>query len=139
MALSCTWELLPSPAPTLSFSMLAVDSSMPLVYLGLALPFCFPEVGVAADNITIINRHDLIAADSDYCLLHNRPAKVKDHCSVGVGRSQRDCEGQAGCSRNNHILSAKVGKADKELLVLVNGRGVVTTTLCRMPLIPSGS
>ena len=91
----------------------------------LALSFCFPQVGVAVDDIAIVYRHDLVATYSDCGLFHNCPSKILDNCSVFVSRVQRDGKCEASCSRNNHILIAEVGKADQELLILVDGRRIV--------------
>ena len=76
-------------------------------------------------DVTVINRHQLIAADLEHGLLYHSTAEVLDHRSVGVGGGQGDCESQSCSPGDNDIMGAKVGEPNKKLLVLINRTGVV--------------
>ena len=67
-------------------------------------------------------------------------AQVLNQSPIGVFALQRDREGQARGFGDSHIVFAKVGELDKQLLVLVDaGRIVDDDHVLRTPLTLSNS
>ena len=66
-----------------------------------------------------------MAANFDGQLLYDSPAQVLNHGPVGIFTVQPDREGQPRGHGDNHIVFAKVGEPDKQLLVLVDAARIV--------------
>ena len=77
------------------------------------------------EDIRVVDGHHFIAANFDGQLLYDSPAQVLNHGPVGIFTVQRDRKGQPCGSGNNHIVFAKVGEPDKQLLVLVDAARIV--------------
>ena len=81
---------------------------------------CLPEIIVTVEDIRVVDRHYFVAANFDGQLLYDSPAQVLNHGPVGIFTVQRDQKGQTCGSGDNHIVFAKVGEPDKQMLVLVD-------------------
>ena len=57
--------------------------------------------------------------------LHDGAAQVLNHSPVGIFAGERDRDGQPRDPGDNHIVFAKVGEPDKQLLVLVDAARIV--------------
>ena len=86
---------------------------------------CLPEIIVTVEDIRVVDGHYFVAANFDGQLLYDSPAQVLDHGPVGIFTAQRDRKGQPCGSGDNHIVFAKVGEPDKQLLVLVDVARIV--------------
>ena len=96
-----------------------------LVLVVIPLWGCLPEICVTIEDVTVVGAEDLIPRDLDGRLFHNGAAKVLNYGPVGVFRNQHDSEDQAGSPWDDDFMSAKVGKPNKQLLVLVNCARVI--------------
>ena len=67
-----------------------------------------PEIAVTVEDVTIVDRHHLVAGDLDHSLLHDGAAQVLNHGPVRIFTIQRDSEGQAGGPWNDHVVRAEV-------------------------------
>ena len=65
-----------------------------------------PEIAVTVEDVTVVDGHHLVAGDLDYGLLHDGAAQILNHGSVRIFTIQRDSEGQAGSSCNDHVVRA---------------------------------
>ena len=86
---------------------------------------CLPEIIVTVEDIRVVDGHHFVAANSDGQLLHDGVAQILNHSPVGIFAGQRDGEGQPRGPGDNHILVAKVGEQDKQLLFLVDTARIV--------------
>ena len=88
-----------------------------------------PSLGLSSrDNFnsgTHQNRHHFVAANFDGQLVHYSVAKILNQSPVGIFAIQCDREGQPRGPGDNHIVFAKVGEPDKQLLVLVDAARIV--------------
>ena len=99
-----------------------------------------PEIIVTVEDIRVVDGHHFVAATFDCQLLNDSPAQVLNHGPVGIFTVQRDREGQPCGPGNNHIVFAKVGEPDKQLLVLVDAVRIVGDDhRFRTHLTPKGS
>ena len=69
--------------------------------------------------------HHYVAANFDGQLPHDGAAQILNHSPVSIFAGQRDREGQPRGPGKNHIVFAKVGEPDKQLLVLVDATRIV--------------
>ena len=81
---------------------------------------CLSEIIVTVEDIKVVDGHHFVAANFDGQLLHGCATQVLDHSLVAIFSGQRDREGQPRGPGDNHIVFAKVGEPDKQLLVLVD-------------------
>ena len=81
---------------------------------------CLSEIIVTVEDIRVVDGHHFVAAYYDVQLLHDGAAQILSHTPVGIFAVQSDREGQPGGPGDNHIVFAKVGEPDKQLLVLVD-------------------
>ena len=86
---------------------------------------CLPAIIVTVEDIRVVDGHHFVAANFDGQLLHDGAAQILNHSPVGIFAGQRDREGQPGGPVDNHIVFAKVGEPDKQLLVLVDAARIV--------------
>ena len=86
---------------------------------------CLPEIIVTVEDITVVDGHHFVATYFDGQLLYDSPAQVLNHGPDGIFTAQRDRVGQPCGSGDNHIVFAKVGAPDKQLLVLVDVARIV--------------
>ena len=87
-----------------------------------------PSLGLAFRehyNIRVVDGHHFVAANFDGQLLHVEATQVLNHSPVGTYAGQRDRGGQPHGPGDNHIVFAKVGEPDKQLLVLVDAARIV--------------
>ena len=77
------------------------------------------------EDIRVVNGHHFVVAYFDGQFLHDGAAQILNHSPVGIFAGQRDREGQPRGPRDNHIVFAKVGELDKQLLVLVDAARIV--------------
>ena len=80
---------------------------------------CLPEIIVTVQDIRVVDGHHFIAANFDGQLLYDGAAQVLNRCLVDIFAVQRDREGQPRGPGDNHIVFAKVGEPDKQLLGLL--------------------
>ena len=83
---------------------------------------CLSEITV---TVEVVDGHHFVAANFDGQLLYDSPAQVLNPGPVGIFTVQRDRKGQPCGSGDNHIVFAKVGEPDKQLLVLVDAARIV--------------
>ena len=95
----------------------------PLIMTICLLWGCLPEITV--EDIRVVDGHHFVAANFDGQLLYDSPVQVLNHGPVGIVTVQRDRKGQPCGSGDNHIVFAKVGEQDKQLLVLVDAARIV--------------
>ena len=77
-------------------------------------------------DVAVVDAEDLVPRDLDGRPFHYGVAKVLNHSPVGIiFAMQRDRERQPRGPGDNHIVCAKVGKPDQQLLVLVDCARVV--------------
>ena len=81
---------------------------------------CLPEIIVTVEDIRVVDGHHFVAANLNGQLLYDSPAQVLNHGPVDIFTVRRDRKGQPCDSEDNHIVFAKVGEPDKQLLVLVD-------------------
>ena len=86
---------------------------------------CLPEINLTVEDIRVVDGHHFVAANFDGQLLYDSPAQVLNHGPVCIFTVQRNREGQPCGSGNNHIVFAKVGEPEKQLLVLVDAARIV--------------
>ena len=86
---------------------------------------CLPELIVTVEDIRVVEGHHFVAAYFDGQLLHDGAAQILNHCPVCFFAVQSDREGQPCGPGDNHIVFAKVGEPDKQLLVLVDAAMIV--------------
>ena len=84
-----------------------------------------PEIIVRVEDIRVVDGHHFVAANFDGQLLYDSPVQVLNHGPVGIFTVQPDRKGQPCGSEDNHIVFAKVGEPDKQLLVLVDAARIV--------------
>ena len=77
------------------------------------------------EDIRIVDGHHLVAANFDGQLLHDGAAQILNHNPVGIFALRSDREGQPRGAGDNHIVFAKFGEPDKQLLVLVDAARIV--------------
>ena len=77
------------------------------------------------EGIRVVDGHHFVTAKFDGQLLHDGAAPILNHGPVGIFAVQRDHEGQLRGPGYNHIMRAKFGEADKQLLVLVDAARIV--------------
>ena len=77
------------------------------------------------EDIRVVDGHHFVAANFDGQFLHDGAAQILNHSPVGIFAVQSDREGQPRGAGDNHIVFAKVGEPDKELLVLVDAVRIV--------------
>ena len=80
---------------------------------------CLSEIIVTVEDIRVVDEHHFVAAYFDGQIHHDDATEVLNHIPVGTFAGKRDREGQARGPGDNHVMCAKVGKPDKQLLVLV--------------------
>ena len=81
---------------------------------------CLPEIEVRNEDVAVIDGQHLVAGNFYGRFSHDEAAKVLNHGPVGVGAVQRNCEGQPLGPEDNHIVFAKVGETDQQLLARPN-------------------
>ena len=86
---------------------------------------CLPVIIVTVEDIRVVDGHHFVATYFDGQLLYDSLAQVLNHGPVGIFAVQRDREGQPRGPGDNHIVFAKVGQPDKQLLVLVDAARIV--------------
>ena len=86
---------------------------------------CLPEIIVTVEDIRVVDGHHFITADFDGQLLYDGAAQILNHSPVGIFAVQRHREGQPRGLGYNHVMRAKVGEPDKQLLVLVDAARIV--------------
>ena len=84
-----------------------------------------PEIFVTVEDIRVVDGHLFVAANFDGQLLYDSPAQALNHGPIGIFTVQRDRKGQPCGSGDNHIVFAKAGEPDKQLLVLVDAARIV--------------
>ena len=97
----------------------------PLIMTICPLWGCLPEIIVTVEDIRVVDEHHFVAANFDGLLLHDGAAQILNHSPVGIFAGQRDREGQPRGPGDNHIVFAKDGEPDKQLLVLVDAARIV--------------
>ena len=97
----------------------------PLIMTICLLWGCLPEIIITVEDIRVVDGHHFVAANFDGQLFHDGAAQVLNHSPVDIFALQRDREGQPRGPGNNHIFFVKVGKPDKQLLVLVDAAMIV--------------
>ena len=102
---------------------------------------CLPEIIGTVEDTRVVDGRHFVAANFDDKLLHDGATQVLNHSPVGNFAGQRDREGQPRGLGDNHIVFAKVGEPNKQLLVLVDAARIVGDDhrLPRTPLTPKGS
>ena len=96
-----------------------------LVLVIFPLQSRLPEIAVTIEDVTIVDRHHLVARDLDHSLLHDGAAQVLNHGPVCIFTIQRDSEGQAGSPWNDHVVRAEVRESNQQLLILINSARVI--------------
>ena len=86
---------------------------------------CLPEIIVTVEDIRVVDGHHFVAKNFDGQLPQDGASQVLYHSPVGIFAAQHDREGQPRGPGDNHIVFAKVGEPDKQLLVLVNASRIV--------------
>ena len=86
---------------------------------------CLPGIIVTVENIRVVDGHHFVAANFKGQLLHDGATQVLNHSPDDIFAVQRDREGQPRGPGDNHIILAKVGEPDKQLLVLVDAARIV--------------
>ena len=86
---------------------------------------CLPEIIVTVEDIGVVDGHHFVAAHFDGQLLHDGGAQILNQSPVGIFAVQSDCEGQPRGPGDNHIVFAKAGEPDKQLLVLFDAARIV--------------
>ena len=86
---------------------------------------CLSGIIVTAEDIRVVDGHHFVAANFDGQLLHDGAAQILNHSPVGIFTVQRGRESQPRGPGDNHIVFAKVGEPDKQLLVLVYAARIV--------------
>ena len=81
---------------------------------------CLSEIIVTVEDIRVVDGHHFVAANFDGQLLHDCATQVLNHSPFGIFAGQRDRKSQPRGPGDNHIVFAKVGEPDKQLLVLVD-------------------
>ena len=84
-----------------------------------------PEIVITVEDVTVVDRHHLVAGDLDHSLLHDGAPQVLNHGPVRILTIQRDSEGQAGSPWNDHIRRAEVRESNQQLLILINRARVI--------------
>ena len=97
----------------------------PLIMTICPLWGCLLEIIVTVEDIRVVDGHHFVAANFDGQLLYDSPAQVLNYTPVGIFTVQRDRKGQPCGSGDNHIVFAKLGEPDKQLLVLVDAARIV--------------
>ena len=77
-------------------------------------------------NVTVVNRHDFIAAYSYSSFLDDGSAKILENCGVGVYTCLVNSKSKSCTSGDNNIVITQVGESHQKLLVLINGAGIVS-------------
>ena len=85
---------------------------------------CLLEIIVTVEDIRVVDGHHFVSANFDG-QLHDGATQVLNHSSIGIFAGQCDRVGQPGGAGDNHIVFAKAGEPDKQLLVLVDTTRVV--------------
>ena len=70
------------------------------------------------EDIRLVDGHHFVNFDGQ--LLHDSAAQIHNYGPVGIFAVQRDREGQPRGPGYNHVMRAKIGEADKQLLILVD-------------------
>ena len=86
---------------------------------------CLPGIIVTVEDIRVVDGHHFVTANFDGQLLHDGAAQMLNHGPVGIFAVQCNCEGQPCGHGYNHVMRAKVGEPDKQLLVLVDAARIV--------------
>ena len=107
-------------ASAMALSATTLESAFPLIMTICPLWGCLSEIIVTVEDIRVVDGHHFVAAYYDVQLLHDGAAQILSHSPVGIFAVQSDREGQPGGPGDNHIVFAKVGEPDKQLLVLVD-------------------
>ena len=76
-------------------------------------------------SIRVVDGHHFVAANFDGQLLHDGATQVLNHSPVDIFTVQRDRKDQPRGPGDNHVMLAKVGEPDKQLLVLVDAARIV--------------
>ena len=87
---------------------------------------CLPEIIVTVEDIRVVDGYHFVAANFDGQLLHDGAVQILNDSPVGIFAVQSDREGQPRGTGDNHIVFAKVGEPDKQLLVLVDATRIVS-------------
>ena len=77
------------------------------------------------EDIRVVDGHHFVTANFDGQLLYDGAAQILNHSPVGIFAVQRDREGQPRGPEYNHVMRTKIGKPDKQLLVLVDAARIV--------------
>ena len=85
-----------------------------------------PQVHVAVEDITVVDRHDLIARDLNRVFLYDRSANILYQGAVGVCGIKRDGESKSRSPRDDDVMSTKVWESNQQDLVLVYCARVVS-------------
>ena len=86
---------------------------------------CLPEIIITVKDIRVVDRHHFVVVNIDGQLLHDGATQVLNHSPVDIFAVQREREGQPRGPGDNHVMRAKVGEPDKQLLVLVDAARIV--------------
>ena len=97
----------------------------PLIMSICPLWGCLPEIIVTVEDIRVVDGNHFVAANFDGQLLHDGEVQILNDRPVGIFAVQSDREGQPRGPGDNHIVFAKVGEPDKQLLVLVDATRIV--------------
>ena len=84
-----------------------------------------PEINVKVEDIRVVDGDYFVIANFDSQLLHDGAAQIVNHGPVGINTVQRDREGQPCGPEYIHVMRAKVGEPDKQLLVLIDAARIV--------------
>ena len=111
----------------------------PLIMTIGSLWGCLPEMIVTVEDV--VDGHHFVAANFDGQFFYDDAAQVLNHGPVDISAVQRDREGQPRGPGYNHVMRAKVGEPNKQLLVLVDAARIVGDDQknCRTPLTPKDS
>ena len=77
------------------------------------------------EDIRVVDGHHFVTANLEGQLLNDGAAQILNHGPVCIFALQRDREGQPCGPGYNHVMRAKVGEPDKQLLVLVDAARIV--------------
>ena len=77
------------------------------------------------EDFRVVDGHYFVAANFVGQLLYDGAAQIVNHSPVGIYAVQSDREGQPHGPGDNHIVFAKVGEPDKQLLVMVEAARIV--------------
>ena len=77
------------------------------------------------EDIRVVDGHLFVVANFDGQFLHDGATQVLNQSPVGIFAGQCDRDGQPCSPGDNHIVFAKVGEPDKQLLVLVYAARIV--------------